>query len=1156
MTNKQPSKQEIIDAIKKKADKVKQAKQNQSKQKQPNQTYIQPTQTINKVQSRDVQIVKQITKPSIESRMSNIIDNRCRYWIENRISQLLSSDNFTTREGYSFSIDNDRASAGLCFRFTKNGTTLAKIDSNGYLYCANVFSNGTNLLAISKFINDINSNSSIYVKHTELKNGTYVMDIKDIKTKYLKATNAEITSETVKDITITNEARIDSTLERPLTITNSDDNSTCSMNIGNQTIRGDKTNNKLILNDIIEAYADQYNTKYLTSNALYNYFTSNMAGNVFVFGKNYAPNNCVIINFRYTADNDDSNYFALNFHSSNDLIKLYKNAVSVNTFDYKQITSTNSQISSKIGYQDGNNGCFNILFQYAYNSADRYTSLGNQGYPCLKFWRDKLELLLPLYYNNTLVDFANIAYVNKNNIFTGNNAFNGNNTFNGTNTFTRPNTFNGANTFNESNTFNRVNIFNASNSFNANNTFTGTLNTFKEIHSASNWMELLYSSLNAGYEVIFNFGKSSGIYEGGNLAYHLESTLANSYITLYLNGMSGLNIYADKTQSITPFYCPSLYINGTQFDPTNVAYTNVSNTFTAKQLIQTSSSTDYSLMVSDSSANNTYLYIGRNISDAYGAMSLRHYYNGNSSFGTIGIKTDDFITLYYNTSNKRVYFNKKIDTYTSNPSNCFGGNMKSAIEQLIQNKIDVYDKEHFHQTVANESTEVSEMYKRFNACVMKSSTRNVICYSEQDAYVQSTPIKRFVAISDGYSYISNDGIYWDYYSGTPSYTYLGVAFSPGYGFTGIYCAITNSRNTWTSIDGHTWSMNSNALPSIIGTPTNIQWLQDFGYLVVVATNSDYYAYSYDGVSWNTGDFGYYGNRYSMCSLTLGGRHNMIAVGNDGMYWIGDIDHPSSSWTYGYFDYPNVSYTMNDICQGDTCLMAVGAGQYVFVSYDGYNWNKINSMCANGFNSITYGNGKFVLIPAGSSVVEAYITWDEGNTFVKYALPSYYTNWSRVVFGNGVFVATTSSNSPIMATYIDNNTYMSSRALLAAIYPVGAIYTSFSSVHPRQLFGFGEWTQISNRFLYCSSSSGSTGGNSTHTHPLSDNGYAKIATHGAGNVVYRERSTPQWTPTHKQNTSGYQTLPTYDQYGQCLGGDTDAASSMPPYITCYAWYRTG
>ena len=114
MTNKQPSKQEIIDAIKKKADKVKQVKQ-----KQPNQTYIQPTQTINKVQSRDVQIVKQITKPSIESRMSNIIDNRCRYWIENRISQLLSSDNFTTREGYSFSIDNDRAAAPLLYQAQK-----------------------------------------------------------------------------------------------------------------------------------------------------------------------------------------------------------------------------------------------------------------------------------------------------------------------------------------------------------------------------------------------------------------------------------------------------------------------------------------------------------------------------------------------------------------------------------------------------------------------------------------------------------------------------------------------------------------------------------------------------------------------------------------------------------------------------------------------------------------------------------------------------------------------------------------------------------------------------------------------------------------------------------------------------------------------------
>ena len=121
-----------------------------------------------------------INQPKNWSELSSFINNRCRYWVENRISQLLMSDNFTTRNGYTFGIDDDRAKAGLCFRFTKNGNTIAEIDSDGYLYCANVFANGVNLLNIAKYINDINAGSSLFVKHSELKDGTYVMDIDDL----------------------------------------------------------------------------------------------------------------------------------------------------------------------------------------------------------------------------------------------------------------------------------------------------------------------------------------------------------------------------------------------------------------------------------------------------------------------------------------------------------------------------------------------------------------------------------------------------------------------------------------------------------------------------------------------------------------------------------------------------------------------------------------------------------------------------------------------------------------------------------------------------------------------------------------------------------------------------------------------------------------
>ena len=55
------------------------------------------------------------------------------------------------------------------------------------------------------------------------------------------------------------------------------------------------------------------------------------------------------------------------------------------------------------------------------------------------------------------------------------------------------------------------------------------------------------------------------------------------------------------------------------------------------------------------------------------------------------------------------------------------------------------------------------------------------------------------------------------------------------------------------------------------------------------------------------------------------------------------------------------------------------------------------------------------------------------------------------------------------------------AILSLVYPVGSIYTSFNSTAPATLFGFGTWAQITDRFLYCANSSGSTGGSSTHNH---------------------------------------------------------------------------
>ncbi|KAI5507859.1 phage tail repeat-like family, partial [Trichomonas vaginalis G3] len=72
-------------------------------------------------------------------------------------------------------------------------------------------------------------------------------------------------------------------------------------------------------------------------------------------------------------------------------------------------------------------------------------------------------------------------------------------------------------------------------------------------------------------------------------------------------------------------------------------------------------------------------------------------------------------------------------------------------------------------------------------------------------------------------------------------------------------------------------------------------------------------------------------------------------------------------------------------------------------------------------------------------------------------------------------------------------------ILQTLYPIGSIYTSMNSTKPETVLGFGTWTQIVDRFLYCANSSKETGGSKTisgenlpaHSH------YVDLSTSQAG-----------------------------------------------------------
>lgn len=132
-------------------------------------------------------------------------------------------------------------------------------------------------------------------------------------------------------------------------------------------------------------------------------------------------------------------------------------------------------------------------------------------------------------------------------------------------------------------------------------------------------------------------------------------------------------------------------------------------------------------------------------------------------------------------------------------------------------------------------------------------------------------------------------------------------------------------------------------------------------------------------------------------------------------------------------------------------------------------------------------------------------------------------------------------------------------MLDIVYPVGSIYMSTNNVSPQSFLG-GTWVAIEDTFLLAAGSTytaGDTGGSATHSHTLSNNGFAKLVLKSASKIVYRETNHPDepWTSNYQESAGGGSSASTNEHYGTDLGGKTDDATTLPPYLAVYCWKRT-
>ena len=143
---------------------------------------------------------------------------------------------------------------------------------------------------------------------------------------------------------------------------------------------------------------------------------------------------------------------------------------------------------------------------------------------------------------------------------------------------------------------------------------------------------------------------------------------------------------------------------------------------------------------------------------------------------------------------------------------------------------------------------------------------------------------------------------------------------------------------------------------------------------------------------------------------------------------------------------------------------------------------------------------------------------------------------------------------------DNDKLLTQGEIIDLIHPIGSIYTSFVPVPPSKLFPNTQWTQITDRFLYCADSSGTTGGSETHTHTTGNHTLTvdEMPSHSHSITHYdNDSSVSVGHYQHTWWTANWKSVSTGNAGGNQPHnhGDTGSASNLPPYITIYAWYRT-
>ena len=1138
---------------------------------------------------------------SIKRSLYSDIDARAKYWIEQRMGLLLNNNALMKKNTTELKIDYDNNSGGLSWLFKYNGSTVAYIDSRGVLYCSNILLNGINLLnAVNNIIsinNDLSNLSDIYVRHYDLKAGTYKLNIKDIISE----------TGTITD-TLTSDAINTNTLHATGAITCDDDISADNLNIthaiNTNTLH---TTGAITCDDDISA--DNLNIAHTITSDAINTNTLHATGAITCDDDISADN----LNITHTISADTIN--------ATNTITCAGDISGDNLSITHAITSSTLHTTGAITCDD-DISADNLSITHAITSDAITTStLHTTGAITCD--------------DDISADNLNITHTITTDAIT-------------TSTLhtTTSITCDGPGLFTSLDIANNV-----KNTWYEKIRYEGNL-------ANNEYLRLILKDLTK--QGIIDFTRDSQYYrlklyvDGGlGIVYINESGIEmdgvvdiHDDLTLWQK-LNVNDIYAANT-SITlhdpTSITSNLQVSGTSQLSNVVSITlNVDNPHTEALRILDPALTG---------GNGIYLRIGHDdiFSAGNSGVICFHYAGNNDAQNFLGLGIEGNVDLYrfcrdYATFLRSLLINVSsivlppIDITIPALSN--GQTCKIRLKDGTSNSVFGIDKESsgYYTYMKNEGNvaEVRAWNNKIEITPTLTMNHDVSGFCDSSDASNSTNIDDTHLITAKAAKELNPFIQYPTHSikATPL-PFIQFWSCLGYSvLLNIWLILPNTSQygAYSEDNGETWIAFD---CSAIGYYRDVCWCDDVGQFFAVYDSTAYAMLSNTGKS--------YESLYNMGA----GSHNWIACASgNGITIATNYDSSDIFYFQGGTHTRTITlannYKMSHVVFGAGLFLGACSQYNIMIySYDGITWGTCGSITNNAITDLFYGaNGCFVQLTGGREyqVWRCKINLNQGNpgpqpfyTGATQYLPDYGNNawyagaygngryvvmmnggdkfavntnpipltdgWvlydisvavslPRIKYGNGSFVIISQSSTPNGGAYIlnfkqyksddiiisnnvrgDNEDRLEALekqirglrySILNAAYPIGSIYVNgTNNINPADSLGFGTWQAIEDRFLYCvapATATGTTGGSATHTIGMNELPYRlwqfnALNDGGGYNVSLSDYLVYTVDPA---NFYGIH----YSQAGWSYGNPNgaDAFNMLPPYITVHAWIRT-